>query len=131
MAKGSHLIIETPRGKLQQIKIGSGALKGTVYARLTWNPRFKPNKERSFSNAQEFVDSECLRYMNSLTPRRTGFMIKSATLGTVVGSGNIQYLAPYARRQYYEHKKKSKWFETMKAQRKETIMKGANKIASQ
>ena len=81
--------------------------------------------------AQEFVDSECLRYMNPLTPRRTGTLIKSGTLGTVIGSGSIEYLAPYARRQYYEHKEKARWFETMKASRKETILKGANRIAGE
>ena len=42
-------------------------------------------------------------------------MIKSATLGTVIGSGSIEYLTPYARRQYYEHKSKARWFEKMKA----------------
>lgn len=81
--------------------------------------------------AQEFVDSECLRYMNPLTPRRTGTMIKSATLGTVIGSGSIEYLAPYARRQYYEHKEKAHWFETMKASKKDVILKGANQLAGQ
>ncbi len=43
-------------------------------------------------------------------------LIKSGTLGTVVGSGSIEYLAPYARRQYYEHKTKARWFETMKGE---------------
>lgn len=57
-------------------------------------------------------------------------MVKSATLGTVIGSGSIEYLAPYARRQYYEHKEKARWFESMKATRKEPILKGAIKIAS-
>lgn len=69
--------------------------------------------------------------MNPLTPRLTGVMIKSATLGTVVGSGTIEYLTPYARRQYYEHPTKARWFETMKASKKDVIMKGANKIAGQ
>lgn len=77
---------------------------------------------------QEFVDSECLRYMNKLTPRRTGMMIKSATLGTVIGSGSIEYLAPYARRQYYEHKTKRLWFETMKKGHGDKIRKGAAKF---
>ena len=56
-------------------------------------------------------------------------MIKSATLGTVIGSGSIEYLVPYARRQYYEHKTMAKWFEKMKASNKEVIMKGAEQIA--
>lgn len=119
--------IKTPRGTISTVKNKGGKIS----AKLEWAPGFKQDKERAFSNAQEFVDSECLRYMNPLTPRLTGVMIKSATLGTVVGSGNIEYLTPYARRQYYEHKTKAKWFETMKASKKEPILKGATKIAAQ
>ena len=73
------------------------------------------------------MDSSCLRYMDPLTPVR--IMLKlSAKLGTVLGSGVIRYLAIYARRQYYTHKTKAKWFETMKARNKEQILKGAAKI---
>lgn len=123
---GEHLRIDTPRGSIVTITTKAGK----VTAKLQWAPGFAPEKKAAFVDAQKFVDSECLRYMNPLTPRRTGMLIKSGTLGTVVGSGSIQYLAPYARRQYYEHKKKAKWFETMKASKKETIMKGANQIAA-
>ena len=56
-------------------------------------------------------------------------LIKSGTLGTVIGSGSIEYITPYARRQYYEHKARSKWFETMKASKKDVIREGAEKIA--
>lgn len=104
---------------------------GFVTAKLEWNPAFASQKVQSFSKAQEFVDSECLRYMNPLTPRRTGMLIKSGTLGTVIGSGSIEYLAPYARRQYYEHRSKARWFETMKASKKDVIREGAEKIAGE
>ena len=86
-----------------------------------------PDKSREFFESSGVC--RCLRYMNPLTPRRTGMMIKSATLGTVIGSGSIEYLAPYARRQYYEHKSKARWFEKMKASNKEAILKGAEQIA--
>ena len=127
MAQKKQFKISTPRGSVY-ISVNKN---GSVTAKLEWSPGFAKQKQQSFSNAQEFVDSECLRYMNPLTPRLTGFMIKSATLGTVIGSGSIEYLAPYARRQYYEHKEKAKWFETMKASKKDVIMKGANRIAGQ
>lgn len=130
MAQKKKFEIESPRGTIKLIKIKNGANAGTVYARLDWKPGFKPDKEKGFANAQEFVDSECIRYMNKLTPRLTGAMVKSATLGTVIGSGQIEYLSPYARRQYYEHKEKSKWFETMKKGHKETIKKGAVKFVA-
>ncbi len=127
MAQKKQFKISTPRGSVYT----SVNKNGSVTAKLEWAPGFAKQKQQSFSNAQEFVDSECLRYMNPLTPRLTGFMIKSATLGTVIGSGSIEYLAPYARRQYYEHKEKAHWFETMKASKKDVILKGANRIAGQ
>lgn len=127
MAMKRDIKIASPRGYIYT----TTSAAGTVTMRLKWAQGFVPKKKTAFTRAQEFVDSECLRYMNPLTPRRTGLMIKSGTLGTVIGSGSIEYLAPYARRQYYEHKEKSRWFETMKASKKEAIMKGANKIAAQ
>lgn len=124
MAKGKKQFkIETPRGTVYT----QASKGGRVTARLEWNEGFAPDKEKRFANAQEFVDSECIRRMNPETPRRTGVLIKSATLGTVIGSGEINQIAPYARRQYYEHKEKSYWFERMKNRHKESILKGAAK----
>lgn len=126
MAKGKKKFqIETPRGTISTYTISKGNLKGRTIARLDWNPGFKPNMESGFANAQEFVDSECIRRMNPETPRRTGVLVKSATLGTVIGSGEINQIAPYARRQYYEHKEHSHWFERMKNRHKDSILKGA------
>ena len=123
MAQKKQFQITTPRGSVYTSTNANGT------AKLEWASGFAKKKAEGFSKAQQFVDSECLRYMNPLTPRRTGAMIKSATLGTVIGSGSIEYLTPYARRQYYEHKTKAKWFETMKASHKDDIQKGAEQIA--
>lgn len=117
--------IETPRERIITYKTS----QGKIISRLTWAPDFKPNREKGFANAQEFVDSECIRRMKPETPRRTGVLIKSATLGTVIGSGEINQIASYARRQYYEHKEKSYWFERMKNRHKDKILEGARKIA--
>ena len=127
MARKKEFRITTPRGSVFTVT----GKNGSTMARLEWAPGFAEKKAASFSRAQAFVDSECLRYMNPLTPRRTGMMIKSGTLGTVLGSGSIEYLTPYARRQYYEHKTKAKWFERMKASHKDAIKKGAEKIAGE
>lgn len=124
MAQKRKISVETPKGKIYTIK----SKNGVVTSKLEWAPGFGPKKGRQFEKAQEFIDSECIRCMNPLTPRLTGVMIKSATLGTVIGSGQIEYLTPYARRQYYEHKTKKKWFETMKAGHKDSILKGAAKF---
>ena len=122
MAKGKKkFVIKTPRGTIYT----QSSKGGKVSARLDWNPGFAPSIENGFSNAQEFVDSECIRRMAPETPRRIGVLIKSATLGTVIGSGEINQIAPYARKQYYEHKEKSQWFERMKNRHKDSILKGA------
>lgn len=125
MAQKRTIKITSPRGSVVTRQTNNGS----VSAEIVWNSGFARKKGQAFESAQEFVDSECLRYMNPLTPRRTGMLIKSGTLGTVIGSGNIEYLAPYARRQYYEHKEKAHWFETMKASKKDVILKGAEQIA--
>lgn len=114
-------IIKTPRGTIYT----QASRGGKVTAKLSWNSGFSSSMGKAFGNAQEFIDSECIRRMNPLTPRRTGALIKSATLGTVIGSGEIDQIAPYARRQYYEHKEKSYWFERMKNRHKDSILKGA------
>lgn len=62
---------------------------------------WKANESKRLEKAQKFVDSECIRQMKPYTPFRTGTLEKSATLGTVIGSGKIVYNCPYARYQYY------------------------------
>lgn len=50
---------------------------------------------------QKFIDQETIRLMAPYTPARDGFLERSATLGTKIGSGEINQIAPYARFQYY------------------------------
>lgn len=132
MAQKRKFQISTPRGTLYQTK----SKNGKITVRLSWEQGFGPKYSEGFTKAQEFIDSECLRYCDPLTPRRTGYMIKSGQLGTVIGSGSMEYLAPYARRQYYENAGQSGgnrgklWFERMKASKKETIRKGAADFVS-
>ncbi len=124
MAEKRKFDIQTPRGTV----FTTGGKNGKVTAKLEWNPGFGPQESRRFEKRQRFVDQECIRRMAPETPRRTGMLIKSATLGTVIGSGEINQIAPYARRQYYEHKEKSYWFERMKNRHKDSILKGAREI---
>ena len=116
--------IQTPRGSIY----ATGGRGGRVTAKLEWNPGFGSEHEQSFGRKQAFIDQECIRRMAPETPRLTGVLVKSATLGTVIGSGEINQIAPYARRQYYEHKEKSYWFERMKNRHKDSILRGAEKI---
>lgn len=124
--------IETPRGRIITVNTGSG---GQLRTKLEWNPNFSRNKTTSFSNAQKFIDSEVLRLSSPLVPFRTGMLEKSGKLGTVIGSGVVTYVAPYAKRQYYENKgsgqRGAKWFERMKASHKKEIEEGAKKIVGE
>lgn len=127
---GKVFTIETPRGRIIEAKTP----KGKITAKLEWNEGFGARKEGDFERAQVFVDSKCLDLIQPLTPRLTGAMIKSGTLGTALGTGQINYLTPYARRQYYENKGQGQrgrlWFERMKSQNAKQIMKEANQIAA-
>lgn len=96
--------------------------------RMKFSNSFSKNRSIQFDRKQAFVDSECIRRMAPDTPRLSGKLIKSATLGTAIGSGEIHQNTPYARRQYYEHKEKSHWFERMKNRDKDSILKGAEQV---
>jgi hypothetical protein len=123
-------IVETPRGSIVITPNGK--------ASLTFNPDFQPKWQRHYSDAQKFVDSEVLRLCEPYTPLRTGMLIMSGILGTDVGSGTVQWIAPYAKSQYYSSRKPGsqtgplrgpQWFERMKQVSGPTILAGARKIA--
>lgn len=124
--------ITTPRGQIIRTSTKSGAVK----AELSWNPNFAPQKTQNFTKAQKFVDSEVLRYCSAMVPFQTGMLDKSGKLGTVIGSGNVQYIAPYAAKQYYDTStirpydanRGAKWFERMKVAYKKDILAGAKKL---
>lgn len=68
---------------------------------LKWNSNFAATRNTQFLEAQKFIDSTCIRYMDPYTPAQNLVLTKSATIGTVIGSGEIHQIAPYARYQYY------------------------------
>lgn len=68
---------------------------------LAWKQVFGKERTERFQSAQAFVDSECIRLMVPYTPMLNGILMKSPTLGTEIGSGQIVYQNPYARFQYY------------------------------
>jgi hypothetical protein len=122
--------IETPRGEIVITPGGKAELK--------WSASFRPKWQRNYSAAQKFVDSEILRLSEPYTPFQTGMLVKSGDLGTKVGSGTVQWIAPYARAQYYAKRKPGSetgplrgpyWFERMKAVYGRRIITGARRIA--
>ena len=86
---------------------------------------------------QQFIDSECLRLCDSKIPKDTGALIQSGILNTNIGSGEVKWSTPYARRMYYHPEysfqegpeRGAYWFERMKQQHKSKILEGAAKLA--
>jgi hypothetical protein len=125
----SQLSITTPRGSTVQVQSGSGGAK----AELRWATSFGRQRTQAFNRTQAFIDSEVLRLMSPYTPIQTSMLIKSATLGTVIGTGKINQIAPYAAWQYYrtdttrkyDPRRGAYWFERMKIDHRTYILKGA------
>ncbi|MBV5322616.1 MAG: hypothetical protein JZU60_02125 [Ilumatobacteraceae bacterium] len=122
--------IETPKGSIVITKSGKAALE--------WSTDFQQKWQGNYSAAQKFVDSEILRLSEPFTPLLTSMLIKSGTLGTDIGSGTVQWIAPYARAQYYGHRSPGsqtgplrgpQWFARMKEIHGEKIIAGARRIA--
>lgn len=85
---------------------------------------------------QQFIDSEVIRYCDPLIPKDTGALIESGHINTVIGSGEVRWQTPYARRWYYmpamfqgAPQRGNYWFERMKQEKKDTILNGAKKIS--
>ena len=97
MANQRRVYVETPRGRIVNVHHRDG----TISMELQWNPGFSTRANKNFNDVQGYIDSTVIRLMTPYTPMRNGVLYKSATLGTVIGSGEIKQVAPYARFQYY------------------------------
>ena len=124
--------IETPRGAVIIGKNGKAELK--------WSTNFQPKWQLAYTESQKFIDSEVLRLSEPFTPLQTGMLVKSGILGTDVGSGEVKWIAPYAKAQYYGKRKPGSetgplrgpfWFRRMKETYGERIIRGAKRIAGQ
>ncbi len=85
---------------------------------------------------QRYIDSEVLRLCSPLVPFDQGTLNESGTINTTVGSGEVKYRTPYARRWYYmpasfqgAPNRGNYWFERMKNNGgKDSILAGAQKL---
>lgn len=123
-------VIKTPRGQI--------SLDPKGRAKLEFNTNFEPRFQRQYTRAQKFVDSEVLRTTEKFIPLLTGTLIKSGILGTEIGSGLVQWIAPYAKPQYYSPRSPGSqtgplrgplWFERSKAVNRGAWVSGAKKLA--
>lgn len=86
--------------------------------------------------AQQFIDSEVLRRCQPYVPMDTGELIRSGIRETAIGSGEVKYRTPYARRWYYREaqfagapRRGTYWFERMKNEGgREAILRGVQKL---
>lgn len=85
--------ISTPRGAV--IKTANGE------ATIQWNAEYFTQLNQVFSNAQKWLDNRVLTDSNRFIPMQTGALKHSGILGTVVGSGEVAWIAPYAEVNYY------------------------------
>lgn len=102
-----------------------------------WNNRNR--LPANMRRAQAYLDNAVLKDTDKYVPMRTGTLKKSGVLGTQIGSGEIDYIAPYAKPCYYgvnirfsksRHPlAQAKWFEASKAVNKRSWIAGVRKIA--
>ena len=52
----------------------------------------------NIDRAQKYLDIQVLKDTDKYVPMRTGILAKSGIIGTVIGSGEIEYAAPYTRK---------------------------------
>lgn len=85
---------------------------------------------------QQYIDSEVLRLCDPYIPFDIGTLRDSGITNTVIGSGEVKWRTPYARRWYYmpanfegAPMRGNYWFERMKRQGgKEQILNGVKKM---
>lgn len=91
----------------------------------------------SGGRVQQYIDNEVLKRCQDYVPMDTGKLIESGIRETRIGSGEVIYETPYARRWYYIEakftgapKRGKNWFERMKQEGgKEAILRGAREMA--
>ena len=81
---------------------------------------------------QKYIDTQCLQLSEPYIPKDTGALINSGIQNTQIGSGEVKWSTPYARRWYYmpatfqgAPQRGNYWFERMKSQYRDQILKNA------
>ena len=86
--------------------------------------KIKADISGALKRAQAPLDAMVLQDSNYFVPLKTGTLQKSAIINSRIGSGEVKWVTPYARRHYYNYTKPehqinpnacSKWFEAAKA----------------
>lgn len=74
---------------------------GTINVKIHWNPHFAKNMVQRAYRIQCVIDSDVIKFMTPYIPYQSGFLAtKALTIPTVIGTGEIRQLGPYAHYQY-------------------------------
>lgn len=95
-------------------------------------PNPKNYKKEQIKKAQKYVDRQIIRLSDPYTPKDTGMLIRSVTMGTVIGSGKLVWDCPYSKMQYKYGVSRGlrgkKWVLRMWRDKKKFIIQGAENI---
>lgn len=109
--------------------------------KLKWGKGFFKTKAKKFEEAQEYVDTECIKLMEPYVPvakKRFKNAGKLRDSVKIAEPGKIVYTARFARSDYYATKNHKRggnpnaqrmWFEVMKRESGAQILRGAAAIA--
>lgn len=134
MAKNKKIVVSTPKGTVYTYKTKNGK----VTSKLEWNPGFGASMTSNLRTAQAKVDITVMRLMEPYMQMLSGAMISSMRVSTDIGSGEIVVNTPYAAKVYYSNApigrqtgslRGPKYFERMKADKKEQILRVAKSTA--
>lgn len=104
---------------------------------IVLNSKRLAERSEAFDKKQKYIDATVLRLSEPYIPKISANLIGSGIRGTKVGSGAVIYNAKYARKTYYSKRpvgrsngaqRGSKWFERMKIDKKEQILREVAKI---
>lgn len=110
---------------------------------IQMSPAFEREAANLFHRKQVQVDTDVAKRMEPYTPKKTGKKIDIGATGSPRGSGTVSYKSSIARENYYENRgtgvggmnakenrglRGKQWFDRMKADHKEDILKGAQNV---
>lgn len=130
-------VLQTPKGELVKVKTKSGNVK----MEIRWAEGFGPKMTEKIQDVQAYVDSQVLRLSEPYIPKDTGILKQSGIMNTQIGTGQVKYRTPYARRWYYMPARFEQgsgsgmnsigrgnyWFHRMKREYLQRILQGARK----
>ena len=130
-------VLQTPKGELVKVKTKNGMVK----MQIRWADGFGSKMTEKIQGVQAYIDSETLRLSDPYVPKDTGILKHSGIMHTQIGTGEVRYRTPYARRWYYMPANFAEgsgsgmnttgrgnyWFERMKREHKQRILEGAKR----